>query len=198
MFSDTTGAANQPRPTASQQSVLPAAEAAEATPTEDNSEFSRPIRNWGYVAERLPGDESDGQRAAWGIGRIIPDRGRVGEVDVRVHRSRGPCAQRDIAKAMQTRRVAFRGCYARVELANPGLQGTLALAWKQALVPDAWTGGQYHDGSSTVLQDGLQDDAVVECVQRAVSRVRVSRSDRGKRQDSCTATLWFRFWLRKR
>lgn len=110
-----------------------------------------------------------GRNANIGIGRKTSKK--VAKIGIATGQSTGGCDKGDIAKNVRARAAALRACYETQLLAKPDLAGKITVQW-------TITGEGSVTGEKSV-SDTLSNNAVSDCVLRAIKRIRFMKPEAG-------------------
>ncbi len=110
-----------------------------------------------------------GRNANIGIGRKSTKK--VAKLNIAQGSSTGGCDKGDISKNVRARAASLRACYETQLMNKPDLAGKLTLQW-------TITGDGSVNGQKTV-DDSLKNNAVSDCVLRAISHVKFAKPEAG-------------------
>ena len=138
----------------------------------------------GFQGTGTGGGGTGGYGRIHGLGRIDTGGGvgmrarmgrkkarRVGRLRLGGGASKGFCSRTDIAKNVRMRAGAIRACYERQLQVKPSLAGKVTIQWTIKL-----TGGV---GNAHVQASTLRNQAVENCILRAVRRIRFKKPEGG-------------------
>lgn len=110
-----------------------------------------------------------GRNANMGIGRKSTKK--VAKLNIAQGSSTGGCDKGDISKNVRARAAAIRACYETQLLSKPDLAGKLTVQWTIT--------GDGSVSSDKITADSINNNAVSDCVQRAIRRIRFAKPEAG-------------------